>query len=856
MPKRALAPLALALLAACGKPEPQPSPAPARPDAAAPAAPAPAAADGVTPLAEALGDVGTLALVIRPGGWADAKAKLVSLAAAAPSALRSQLAESRSALEAALSLALDAGVPEGWDAGRPWAIGLGEPTVDALEAAVGLLSDPAEIDGLHHRLVVPASDVDRLIASLTALAPKLGLPPDTTRRFELEGGHGFQLDAGLIAFRARGSHVIVDVVDEPLVPESGQKAWLAAWRKRLSSGPAPQPPDTPAWRFATRAEGWASAHVRPWKLRSLYSWLGLRIAASALSLVDPDRRTSMLSRALTVVLNGWVVMAPTMAEVDDVGVSLAADTHALRLTWISSLTGRGAKAWEAAQAGGKPTRAFKSTETLARMTLRASIPAALEATQIDPHLEGITQGELLRLFTECGFGCYAHFFVRGQLPVARLLTDAAGEGLAAEQALGLSVAFVGADPTGGEGALRLAMAARYPEGTTLETLRRSIGPLFELPKTKVDLAADGVLLVGLNADPANVFAESAGKTDDDALATLSISTERVAAVMDPVAKPVAATLATLDRVEGRLRLVGRTTQGEVVLTVRGAKAPAGFAGLPEYSGLTWRSPDASAAGKAGGCLTRAVLTWARAVTATDNAAPADRDALLAKGVADTQPLLACAEADPEQAQAARSLRALEALLRARRADDRLDAQRSLSALGEACDKGVSAACLEAKRRANEAERPLARVGRQCERPILAGSLEIWTGAEGWTVDGKPFKPEGMPAFAARINESVGEREGAVVLLTAADDAPMSVVIQATRAAITAGARVELIARGPEGVTSVGVRIVEGDVPDAPPAMRPGQQWREFAQSAFKECDPVGVRLEPPGEAPEHGAKED
>lgn len=307
----------------------------------------------------------------------------------------------------------------GVDPRRPIVGALGEPP-DLDPLAVPSLSDaglPRSL-GLRSVAFVPVTDAKAFIASLpAALGPKF----ETVGSWGGEGSWtGRVAEADYVVADAEGDYVRLTVFTGVfgVAPEEA-KGLLSP---RLQP-PRAAPVSTPALQAVLAGDSALSVHVRPWRLRSLFSHVGYSSMLRAAATVDPQMRATVTAMGLSVVLRAETLMTDGGAEIDDWGWTLRTRDEQIGIGAVASLTPTGRKLFDAARTD---VAALKLAEApaVAGGFVRLDVERALAAVELPERLSGRSGDALAQMFLECGVGCSMHTAMRTPMRGAKLAVQA------------------------------------------------------------------------------------------------------------------------------------------------------------------------------------------------------------------------------------------------------------------------------------------------------------------------------------------------------------------------------------------------------------------------------------------------
>ncbi|MEM6995178.1 MAG: hypothetical protein AAF721_31995 [Myxococcota bacterium] len=483
--------------------------------------------------------------------------------------------------------------------------------------AFAAMADNDQLLPLRFMALMPATDtgalVDSVIASLgpdVRPAPNLVADHDGARGAEIIGRFGGRIH---VAALPEGDRVRVVLLHSGIGLADPELASL------LDVNPV-QPPDTPAMRLAA-ANGYPlTALVRPWQLRALSTWFGLREVERAVETVAMEQRTMARAKGWSIVSASELWMPDDLAEFDDWAFGLRREGEdGVAVSAVASLTERGQKIWRSGTGGTAAPFALKR-EVLADAWTAADAPTMIGAA--DKHaLPMPLNVDALRSWQSCGW--YCPMFVALRSPAA------AGNTMS-----GLGVPSLGQVPI-----VHAALVDDVPGGPTwaiavegididpalASALAGPLGPGVKVSRTRRN--GHDVALFGNGVDPETVFSMDAAERTSTAVASADVRAGSLG----------------LQETHARIWRDGQALTGELVTS---GPAP----GAPHYGELSWSSPmGAGARSDATDCLRDVVR-----IVHTDlgNAAAVSRDRqseVLAEVATSIAQGVACATADPDVA---------------------------------------------------------------------------------------------------------------------------------------------------------------------------------------------------------------
>jgi hypothetical protein len=669
--------------------------------------------DSVTlDMIEATGERAALVVIVQPGAWQAARDTLRTLLGSrgetTPLLQRVVSAPDvrAAALAAAGAFGLDAGEPEDystWDLQRPLVAALFETTGEEIALAEGLLQpDFAQrgLPGIGHRILIPASDPQRLAATIAAMVPGQPLPPPPglagTRIFATAERDAFT------AVIAEAGRVRIELLTDRVPAASGQdrSEAPAAWLERIATAPRATLPKTPALRQAAVEQQLFSLYLRCWRLRALHARQATGSVLQALGYANAQEMPVLQAKAAAEVSQGSWLLAPQGAEVDDAAAGLRVD-GGLRLQAVASLTAAGARAWRAGADARAATFTLEADRAVLRMRLLTDLQTVWQAAE-PPQTFGELQNmaELSVAVRECGWHCPLGLMLRNPLGLTRTALRLSGLRGTLPALGGADAALLALD-AGRPKATRAAIALDLAEASDVETLRSAAASLERRGIGDVRLVnrphgQRRLVLLGMGIDPAAVYArDSDGPAGGDVLRA-EIDFPALVAGIGGLAPEAAPWLNDIDRLDLRLARSGRVLSAQLLATLQD-DSRTGFVQPVGSGDEAWESPDLARARSGGApCLLRAIRVLVKGLT--DFAyAPRRRKADLLLGMLEraSEPL-ACARKDALTEQQARRIETDAVIFAARALEHQGDRKRAIELLAEACQRGLRPTCRRAQ----------------------------------------------------------------------------------------------------------------------------------------------------------------
>lgn len=521
---------------------------------------------------------------------------------------------------------------EGLDKGRPIAAGLFLSTGPEL-APVAALVGPADggLEGLRHRVIVPASDATALVGSIATLMERVEATSVTSDS---------NLDATtLYAAIAEGDHVRVELVVGDR-PAADRAAWRAHWKTLLTAAPTPRTAKSAARHHATSTTDIATVYLDLTRLRRSHIAIGVNTIDQALRFADPDMRQELLAAGTAEVLGAWDLLAPEDSMNPELALSLGVlESGGLTLRVVGSLSAEGKAANEAARADAGPFfQPKEDPNAIATMTLHTSYRALVDAVKVPASLASATKDDIAETIMRCGWACSIG---SGSPGVSKRLFEIAsptgGLGILPRSA---ALVVTPAPPVAKRAPpLAFALAAGYREGdldsSVLTRLFASVPPGMFTTRTE-SVGDRQAVYIGMGRDPG----EALPVGDPGPIVSLSVDIGALAEAMRPP-RSLRKILPLLGRFEGKVVLAGSALVGGFTLTPKGA-SPSTF-DLTDYSDLPVVATTPSSNGTR--CLGEAVTALAKGWQAMSEVSPDQRQLVRMKATVEAKVPLACAIGD-------------------------------------------------------------------------------------------------------------------------------------------------------------------------------------------------------------------
>lgn len=665
---------------------------------------------------EQAGDRVALVLVLRPARWAALGSTLRSLLGGAIPAWMDRALDAPDALAAVDAALQDTpfrpGGLEGLDLTRPIVAGLFEPRLnDLVLAARAVVPGPPEllakgVEGVRHRVLLPATHAETLRDSLVRLAGRFGLKPEIEEAgdgrvvFALPDARGF---VALVPGTGPKPVLRVELLTNEHIPYQTRKkrhaAWLAMLDEPTDEGRTPL---TPARVFAASRSDLLVLHVRPWVLRDLAGQMGTRMLVQALEQANPAYKQMLLAKGLSEAAKSTLLMSPAGAEIDDMALALDLD-RGLRLSACMSLTAEGARILRAGVDRGRLPLQAEQKPHLSTFWSRLDTGAMLAAASTPPALAGA--GELAVLsdtIMECGPLCTLHLGGRTPFGLLKTVLELTEQDLTGLPPGALSVALKDLRQSPRERPLQLAAAATYRQAAGVRQVRQALAALEknmgDKPRVRLFVEPQDeaqVVKLGIGIDPRQVFGSRTVAPPDDVIAAITVDLGMIANLVARQSPEAAAVLDQLDDLRARSRLAGRAVIGEMLVGMKNGE-PLAYNATGDYRRFDWETPGAAEAGTRGaGCMREVTRSMIEGFGALAYAAPEQRSLLMARLLEEIEEPLACAAGEPDTRERARKTRRLLVLYVADLLLDDFHQERALQVLDRACRQGHDRVCRKA-----------------------------------------------------------------------------------------------------------------------------------------------------------------
>lgn len=560
-----------------------------------------------------------------------------------------------------------------------------------------------QVTVVRHRLIIPASDPEKLEKALQRIFQAKKMTPYPVRKGEVIQIFGFSSREGFTAIRkgrdpSGESIMIVDIVVDDLTFRLGNEARSSAWLKLVKSFPENFPgPVTPALLYATSATDWLVAHVRPWQLANLAAQEKAYNLWRALGVTERCQQQKLMVSAVVDLLKIKLFLSPQGAEFDDLALGLNLEGSP-RLNVVFSLTEKGRSIYRAGQektfAPPVAAEGGYSFTVWSRLDLQAMLQ---QASLLPQFTNRKNPSELAVDLRDCGELCLDHALLRAPIALVRTLLDLGGINLTGSFPRSLSYA---AQETGRGGSkkIKLAAALQFPTTADESHFRASLAKLWHnlklrLPEPQLssELRKDSrLMLLGAGLDARKVFKESKQHGEDNVAAELMIDLSQGANSLDTFDPMLTAVLAKLGRVRARAFVEPRMVNIQIVADGSG-EAPTYQPVVPPQD-FNWKSLGPEASTRGADCMNDVINGLIAAFEAFDDEAAGQKSSVMKKAFEKMQEPLACAIAEPDTKELATRVRAKMALLVSDllEAEWHLDSQ--LAVLDAACRQGHQEVC--------------------------------------------------------------------------------------------------------------------------------------------------------------------
>lgn len=571
-----------------------------------------------------------LVVVLDPSGWSAASNLLISLMKGLPGA---DVVQAFTSPAAVVHSHFDTPLA-GLDPQRPILAALWEPSVVGPPGALAaLLPLDRPATGFRHTFLLPATDPDALVASITQAAGKGEQEQGFTRIPHTLGELRYRLTVA-------GASVRAEVITDGPFP--------------ADAAPAPAQPSL-AVRLLATPGGAGGVLVRPRMAARALALRGVHQVAQALAYVDVPHRDEILARGVAEALKATETMDVAQPELGEYAVRLAADETGLSFTGVIGLTTRGHEVLTAGRAGTTPL--FAHGPGTLSLDLRFDVSAATERAW--PAFSAPWK-EVAQHFMECGSTCFVSWVFQAPFGLSRVGLAA----LPAEQRPAVQSVQVLLDE---HLALAFGLAAPSPGFAAIWPAPA------EVHAVPVGNAAG--LLVGFGRDPRTLFRSEAPPPeglllDGPALAGAPWPMPRRGPIDDAPPRQMRPALpeevGTFLKRSGQIRLEGALAEGALTWRLHLAperKTPPALVALT--GAPTPLPPEPTPAAR---CLTAASGALVRGLIAYSEVPPEQRRVLVAAATQEMQRDLDCARGEPGLVAAA------DGLVRQRAAFEKIVAQ--------------------------------------------------------------------------------------------------------------------------------------------------------------------------------------
>jgi hypothetical protein len=739
-------------------------------------------------LLSAVGDKGTIIVALRPDQWASNQSVLRTFFEGfpIPEDIVEKIFSAPDLVSAAVrTLALSLGETLDWtgslpglDTKRPTLAGLFEPTTNSIPMAAPLLTPgehrPTGLSGFRHRLLIPAVDVPVLTASLTKLVGSYKLKAATNASRQDTSVYPFPNGEGFLAIIPEKDHVRIEVLTHDLHASQAQGKPASTIPSQWNSLLEQQPPAgkllaSPAMHFLATGQDLITVYFRPWQFGNIGGHLGMYQIKKAICFADPAHKAELATVGLAEIINGYLIMSPIGAEMDDIAIGFSA-RDLIRFTEVASLTELGTKILQA----GTQVRTSAYSRSDMPSIFNFSIPADLESLinqaeepSVMARAKNIRRG--VEAYQECGIFCIYHSLLRNPVGTAKSIRRLIEYEPAQifPQAFDLSIVELNFKDR--QNPIKAALVAVFPKGYDTAWLREGL-KIIEQPQFSTGLktqlvvetvAEKDVVLIGINIDPREVYTIKNSTLPDGQLAEFSYD---MSALADQIGKrdPAAGKIfGQFRHMSGRAFLSDRAMIGEIVIG-KAENNIALFSKNSDYSGMKWPSPGlAETKLKGSQCLNQALYAVMMAFKALAQASVRDKAGVVKRAFEEhVYPLIDCARQDKFTKQVADDLYLDLTLIVDKFAADAENRELRLEVLSKACANGVTKACQIEKEVRSQPDIRLARLALPCGSAPTTKERQVVITAEGtkWQGEADASKPYGL-----MINKNIEYAEVAKAL---------------------------------------------------------------------------------------------
>lgn len=546
---------------------------------------------------------------------------------------------------------------QGWDTSRPILIALAETDTSGVAGAtVGQLPlDEGWVAGLRHQALVPASDPQALMKSLSSmLASGEKQLPDLAKDHPGAVAMGFD-DWSVVLLPADKAVRVVVFETYFGLPEDKAQAHM---RTRLDD-PIHTTASVAAAVLADDGAVFA-AWIRPDRLRSAAVTSSAGQMLAAVATVAPDTKPRIMAAGLDVLLSSDAAMVDEGAEIDELAIALRVDGDVLRLSQLSLLSEEGEKAFAAATKDVSPTFATAPGPAWADLVVRADLRALLDAIE-PPSFAHPSEGAgpVYEVIRQGGPFAVLHLGTRHGLGLARFAELVVGTPPFPTDTAPTAAHVVWTGMAKGE-LPKVAIALHWPKGHDIGELTR----LFESLAKDQDLASLEVHTTDYEGAPTHVL--GLGGLSEKAFAMDKPSPAKpVIELRADVPALVAAASEGDAEVKGWFKetspalftvrhhphaLVGALAWSPSGATVEAKPGPEPkIVGTPAPVG----DPANTAASR---CVGQAAFAYSETLAGLVRAAPETIEVVVSEGLTHADEAIACAETEPAAKAAAHGLR--------------------------------------------------------------------------------------------------------------------------------------------------------------------------------------------------------
>ncbi|MBW1871703.1 MAG: hypothetical protein JRJ19_06540 [Deltaproteobacteria bacterium] len=668
-------------------------------------------------LLSAAGDQAAIVVALRPDQWASNQSVLKTFFEGfeIPADIIEKIFSSADMVAATVgALALSLGETVDWpgslpglDTKRPTVAALFEPTTNSIPMAAPLLR-PAEhgsteLSGFRHRILIPAVDIPALTAALTRLVGLVDLKAAKDVSRQGTSLYPFRNGEGFLAIIPEKDHVRIEILTHDLHQEKPSSGTPSRWNSLLEAQPTSgQLISSPAMHFLASGQDLITVYFRPWQFRDIGGHLGMYLIEKAICHVNPSLKTALATAGLSEIINGYLIMSPIGAEMDDIAIGLSA-RDMIRFTEVASLTDLGARVFLAGTLNPSTAYAKSSIPSIFNFSVPINLEnlfAQAEEASVLAQAKDIYKG--VEAYRECGIFCIYHTLLRNPIGTAKSLRHLVEYEPAQILPQAFDLTIVDINFNDRRNPIKAALAAVFPKGYDTTWLSNGLKGI-EQPqhsggglKTHLVVESVGdkdVVLVGMNIDPREVYSIKKTSLPRGQLAEFSYDMSGLADQIGKRDPAVGKIFGQFRHLSGRAILSGRAMIGEVVIG-KPQKNVALFSENLDYSGMKWPSPGlVEAKLKGSQCLNQALYAIMMAFKTLTTAVFSDKAKIVEETFEEhVYPQIDCARQEKFTTQIADDLYLDLTLIIDKFAAEAENRELRLKVLSRACLKGVTKAC--------------------------------------------------------------------------------------------------------------------------------------------------------------------